>query len=166
MAQTAKTESEKTVGTTKDAASNVSDLGKRVSDKTIDATRETMDKGEDMARNSLRTMEKTADAVGEVSRTVAKRSAEGTAEFGQAFTGVFKDQTQHNVETLNALSDAVDWEQVVKAVDWKQVTQIQMAYVRASMERMAHLTQRYFELSQTAMSATTSVLANRAKRAA
>src|SRR6478735_7294669 len=152
MAQTAKTESEKTVDTVKDAASNVSDLGKRASDKTIDATRETMDKGEDMARNSLRTMEKTADAVGEVSRTVAQRSAEGTAEFGQTFSEVFKGQTQHNVETLNALSDAVDWEQVVKAVDWKQVTQIQMAYLRVTMERMAHLTQRYFELSQTVVS--------------
>ena len=59
-----------------------------------------------MARNSLRTMEKTADAVervnkGEVSRTVAQRSAEGTAEFGQTFSEVFKGQTQHNVETLN-----------------------------------------------------------------
>ena len=157
MAQTAKAELEKSADTAKDAASNVSDLGKRASDKTIDATRETMDKGEDMARNSLRTMEKTADAVGEVSRTVAQRSAEGTAEFGQTFSEVFKGQTQHNVETLNALSDAVDWE---------QVTQIQMAYLRVSMERMAHLTQRYFELSQTVVSSTSSVLANRAKRAA
>lgn len=166
MAQTAKTESEKTVDTAKDAASSVSDLGKRASDKTIDAARETMDKSEDMARNSLRTIGKTANAVGEVTRTVAQRSAQGTTEFGQTFTGLFKDQTQHHVETLNALSDAVDWDQVVKAVDWKQVTQIQIAYLRGSMERMAHLTQRYFELSQSVMNSTASVMANQARRAA
>jgi len=166
MAQSSRTMSEKTADTAEDAADNMADLGRRAGDKGVNVARETIDKGQELARTSLRAVEKTSGAVGEISRTVAKRSAEGTAEFGQALTDLFKEQTQHGAETLTALSHAVDWEQVVKAVDWKQVAQIQTDYLRVSLERMAHLTQRYFEIGQAVMSSTTSVVANQAKTAA
>ena len=111
MAQTAKPEADKAVNTAKDATNNVADLGKRTADKAADVTRETVDKAEDMARGGLRTVERTVGAVREVERR-SRRSAEGTAELGQAFTGLIKEQAQHNVETLSALTGAVDWEQV------------------------------------------------------
>ena len=57
---------------------------------------------------------------------MTRRSAEGTAELGQVFTGLIREQAQHNVETLS-LTSAVDWEQVARAVDWKQVAQIRPA---------------------------------------
>ena len=106
------------------------------------------------------------DAAGEVGRAAVQRSAEGTAELSQAFAGLVKEQTKHNVEALTALSRAVDWEQVAKAVDWKQIVEIQLGLMRMSMERMAQLTQRYLEVRQSVMSSATSIAANRAKTAA
>ena len=92
----------------------IGDLGKRTTDKAVDLTRETVDKAEDMTRGGFRAVERTVGAAREVERAVTRRSAEGTAEFGQAFTGLFKEQAQHNVDTMSALTGAVDWKQVAR----------------------------------------------------
>ena len=166
MAQTAKPEADKAVNTAKDATNNVADLGRRTTDKAADLTRETVDKAEDMARGGLRTVERTAGAAREVERAVTRRSAEGTAELGQVLTGLIKEQAQHNVETMSALTGAVDWEQVARAVDWKQVVEIQTGYLRVSMERMAQLTQRYLEISQAVLTTATSAALRQVDKAA
>lgn len=166
MAQTAKPEADKAVNTAKEATDNVADLGKRTADKAADVTRETVDKAEDLARGGLRTVERTVGAAREVERAVTQRSAEGTAELGQVLTGLFKEQAQHNVETLSAFAGAVDWQQVARAVDWKQVTQIQTDYLRVSMERLAHLTQRYLEINQAVLATATSAALRQANKAA
>lgn len=166
MAQTAKPEADKAVNTAKDATDNVADLGKRAADKAADVTRETADRAEDLARGGLRTVERTVGAAREVERAVTRRSTEGTAELGQVLTGLIKEQAQHNVETLSALTDAVDWEQVARAVDWKQVTQIQIGYLRVSMERLAQLTQRYLEINQAVLATATAAALRQASKAA
>ena len=162
MVQIAKSETEKVVAT----AGNIAALGKRATDKATDVTRETVDEAEEMTRGGLRAMERTAGAALEVERAVARRSAEGTAEIDQVFTGLFKEQARHNVETLSALNHAVDWEQVIKAFDWKQVVQIQAAYLRGSMERMAQLTQRCLEINQAVLTTATSSVLRQANKAA
>ena len=157
MAQTAKPEAEKAVDTARDTTNNIADLGKRTTDKAVDLTRETVDKAEDMTRGGFRAVERTVGAAREVERAVTRRSAEGTAEFGQAFTGLFKEQAQHNVDTMSALTGAVDW---------KQVVEIQTGYLRVSMERMAQLTQRYLEISQAVLTTATSTALRQADKAA
>jgi hypothetical protein len=67
-----------------------------------------------------------------------------TAELGQALADLVREQTQHNVETLAALTSTVDWARVV---------QIQGEFLRRSLERMAGLTQRQLELAHTMMAA-------------
>ena len=166
MAQTAKPEAEKAVDTARDTTNDIADLGKRTTDKAVDLTRETVAKAEDVTRGGFRAVERTVGAAREVERAVTRRSAEGTAELGQVLTGLIKEQAQHNVETMSALTGAVDWEQVARAVDWKQVVEIQTGYLRVSMERMAQLTQRYLEISQAVLTTASSAALRQVDKAA
>src|SRR5688500_3745686 len=111
MAQSAKPEADKAVDTTKEATSNVADLGRRTSDTAEDITREAVDKAENTYRGGLRDVQRTDGAQHEVERAIARRSAEGTAEYCQAHTDLLKEQTQHNLKTLTSLTEAVDWDQ-------------------------------------------------------
>jgi hypothetical protein len=139
---------------------------KSEADKATDVTREAADTAEDTARGGLRAVQRTGGALLEVERAVASRSAEGTAEFGQALTDLLKEQTQHNFKTMTALTEAVDWDQVAKAVDWDRVVQIQTEYLRVSLERTARLTQRYFEVSQAVLLSATSTVQRQLDKAA
>ena len=119
-----------------------------------------------MARHGLQVVQRTAEAVGEVQREVAHRSAEGTAELGRVLVDLTVEQTRQNLETLAALTRAIDWDQVAKAVDWDRLIQIQSEYLRVSLERRAQLTQRYLEVSQTMLNATAAVAQRQARKAA
>ena len=82
------------------------------------------------------------------------------------FVELASEQARQNVETLKALSGAVDWNRFAKAVDWQQVLEIQSAYLRASLERAAQLTRRYLEVSQAVMTSAASTAQRQAKKAA
>ncbi len=97
---------------------------------------------------------------------MARRSAEGTAELGRAVLDLVEQQTRHNLETLDALTGAVDWDRVAKAVDWDHVFHIQGEYLRVSLERAAQLTRRYLEVSQAVVTAAASTAKREAKKAA
>jgi hypothetical protein len=148
MAQIANTGAEKAVDTAKNATDKVTELGKRTVGQTVDATREAAGKAEDLTRRGVQIAQRTTGAVGEVERAVAHRSAEGATELGQALVDLVNQQTRHNLETLTALSHAVDWDRVAKAVDWDRVFQIQSEYLRVSLERATQLTQRYLAVVQ------------------
>ena len=96
------------------------------------------------ARSGLQIVRRTADAAGEATR----QSAEGTAELGRALTELVQEQTRHNLATLTALGEVVDWERLL---------QIQSEYMRTSLERMAGLTRRYLEASQAVLTAAAKV---------
>jgi hypothetical protein len=166
MAESAKSAAEKAVTTTKEATENLTEPAKRGVGQAADVTREMATNADEVARRGLQVVERVAGAAGEAQREVAQRSAEGTAQFGEAFAGLVKEQTRHNLEAMTALSRTVDWGQVVKAVDWQQVMEIQGDYLHASMERMGRLAQRYVEISQTVMGSVSSVVAKEARRAA
>jgi hypothetical protein len=155
MAQTARTEAEKAANTAKDTTDNIAELGKR-----------TTDRAEDVAHRSLQVVQRTAGAALEVERAVAHSSAEGTAALGQALIDLMNEQTRHNLETWTALAHAVDWNRVARAVDWDQVFQLQGELLRASMERAAQLTQRYFEVAQAVMASAADAAKDQAKRTA
>lgn len=147
MAQTAKPEAEKV-------------------SHTAEATREATDRAEDVARHGLEVVQRTTDALGEVQREVAQRSAEHTAELGRVFVDLLQEQTQHNLKTFAALTGAVDWDQVAKAVDWERVARIQGEYLRVSLERTAQLVRRYLEASQAVVTATADAAKKQARKAA
>jgi hypothetical protein len=105
-------------------------------------------------------------AAAEREREAASRSAEGTAELGQALVDLVGQQTRQNLETLKALNEAIAWDQVAKAVDWDRVFQIQGEYLRVSLERAARLTQRYLEFSQAVVTQVASVAQRETKKAA
>ena len=104
-------------------------------------------------------------AVG-VAREVAHQSAEGTAELGRVLVDLTVAQTRQNLETLQALTGAVDWERVAKAVDWDRLFQVQSEFLRVSFERIARLTQSYLEVSQAVVTAAADVAQDQALKAA
>jgi hypothetical protein len=139
------------------ATDNVAELSKRTADKAVDVTHEAADKAEDTARRGFQAVRKTAGAALEVERAVARRSAEGATEVGQAFAELVKEQAQNNVEAFRALT---------RAVDWDQVSRIQGELLRASVERAAEFTRRYFEVVQAVTASAVSATKEQARKAA
>ena len=139
------------------AADNVAEIGRRAADKAVDATREAIGEAEDTARRGFEHARRTFGATAEIERAVARRSAEGTAELGQAFADLVNEQTRHNVEVFKALT---------RTVDWNEVAQIQGEFLRVSLERAAQLTQRYLEGTQAVIAAAASTAKDQAKKAA
>ena len=88
---------------------------------------------------------------------MARRSAEGATEVGQAFAELAKEQARDNVETFQALT---------RTVDWDQVTRIQGEFLRASVERAAEFTRRYFEVVQAMVASAASTTKEQARKAA
>ena len=119
-----------------------------------------------MVQQGLQVVQGTADAARELPREVARQSAEGTAEIGRTLLSLVHEQTRQNLDMMQALTAAVDWNKAVKAVDWDRVFQIQGEFVRASLERSAQLTQRYLEVTQAVMTATASATRQQARKAA
>ena len=109
------------------------------------------------ARSGLLMARRAAGAAGGVQRELAQGSADMTAELGQALVDVVQLQTRHNVETLAALSGAVDW---------ARLCQIQGDFLRTSLERMAGLARRQLELGQAMMTAALEVAQEQDRRAA
>jgi hypothetical protein len=166
MAQTANTGAEKAADTVKNTSDHVAEVGKRTAEQTTAVAREATERGENVARRGVHAVRRTVDAAAEVEGAVARRSAEGANELGQALVDLLNQQTRHNLETLTALGSAVDWDRVAKAVDWGRVVQIQSAYLRVSFERAAQLTQRYVEVVQAVTLAATDAAQRQAKKAA
>ena len=140
MAQTARNQAEKATG------------------NAVDATREAADKAEGTARRGFQAVQETAGAALEVERAVARRSAEGATEVGQAFAELAKEQARDNVEAFQAL--------LTRTVDWDQAARIQGEFLRASMERAAEFTRRYFEVAQAVVASAASTTKEQARKAA
>jgi hypothetical protein len=157
MAQTARPVADKAFDYTRDAAETAAEQGRRTADQAADASRDVSDRTEDVARHGLQVVQRTADAVGEVQLAVAHRSAEGTVEFGRVLVELTVAQARQNLETLSALTGAVDWD---------RLTQIQGEYLCVSLERTTQLTRRYLELSQAVLGAATSAVQRQARQAA
>jgi hypothetical protein len=147
MAQTARNDA------AEKAADNVAELGKRGAD----AAREAADRTGDAARRGFEAARRTAGAALEVERAVARRSAEGANEVGQALAELVKEQTQNNVEAFRALT---------RTVDWDQVARIQGELLRASLERTAEFTRRYFEVVQAVLNSAAEATREQARKAA
>jgi hypothetical protein len=90
--------------------------------------------------------------VAEVEQESVRRVAEGTTELSQVFADLVQEQTRQNIEALTALSRAVDWERIL---------QVQGEFLRASLERTALFTRRYFEVSQAVMTSAASAAQRR-----
>jgi len=168
MAQIAKTGAEKasSAPTAKPEAGNVAELRQRAADQTAEVARGTAERAADAARHGAETVQRAAGAAGEAQRELAQLSTAGTTELGRMFVELAGEQARQNLETLQALSGAVDWNRFAKVVDWQQVLEIQGAYLRASLERTAQLTQRYLEVRRAVMASAASAAQRQAKKAA
>ena len=150
MAQIAKTEAEK-------VTNNVAELSKRTADRVVDATHEVAEQVRGHRRAGFQAAQKTASAALEVERAAVRRSAEGATEVGEVFAKLAKEQAQNNVETFQALS---------RTVDWSQVAQIHGDFLRASVQRTAEFTKRYFEVAQAVVASTVSTANEQARKTA
>jgi hypothetical protein len=139
------------------ATDNVAELGKRTAAKGTDVAREAIDRTEGVARRGFEVAQRTAGAALEVERAVARRSAEGVTEVGQAFAELVKEQARANVEAFQALT---------RAVDWDQVSRVQGELLRASVERAAEFTRRYFEVVQAVTASVVSATKEQARKTA
>lgn len=162
MAQIARTGAEKAPAAGHGATDNVAELRKRTTEQAADVAHEAAKGIEGMARTSQRA----AGAVAEMEREVAHRSAEGATQLSRAFIELASQQTQHNLETLKALSGAADWSRVPHVVDWDKVFRIQSEYLRVSLERAARLTRLYLEVGQAGMTSAASAARRQAQKAA
>ena len=151
MAQTARNDQ------AEKATDNVAELGRRTADKAADATREAIGKTEDTARRGFEQVQRTFGATAELERALARRSAEGATEVGQAFAELVKEQARSNVEAFQALTRAVDWDQVVR---------VQGELLLASFERAAAFNRRYFEVVQAVTASVVSAAKEQAREAA
>ncbi len=70
------------------------------------------------------------------------------AELGRALLAVAHEQIRHQVDTLRALTEAVEGDAAGKAVDWNRVLQRQDRILQGRQERMVQLDRRYLELSR------------------
>jgi hypothetical protein len=150
MAQIAKTEAKK-------ATDNVAELGKRTADKAVDVTHEVANKAEDTARRGFQAAQKTAGAALEVERAVVRRSGEGATEVGQMFAELAKEQARDNVKAFQAL---------IRTFDWSQAIQVHGDFLRASVERAAEFTRRYFEVVQAVVASAASTAKEQARKTA
>src|SRR3954449_1604370 len=173
MAQTARTEAGK-------ATDNVAELGKRAAHEGADVAREAIDRTGDAARRGLEAAQRTAGAGpegegavarrsaggaggagrrggGAAGRGAPRRSAEGASEVGRAFADLVKEQARSNVEAFQALT---------RAVDWDQVARVQGELLRASVERAAAFSRRYLEVVQAVVASAASTTREQARKAA
>jgi hypothetical protein len=139
------------------ATDNVAELGKRTADKAVGATREAAERTQDLARRGLEYAQQTFGATAELERAMARRSAEGATEVGQAFARLVEEQGRHNVEVFKALTGAVDWVGVAR---------IQAEFVRVSLERGAEFARRYVEVAQAVFASAASATKEQARKAA
>jgi hypothetical protein len=139
------------------ATDNIAELGKRTAAKGTDVAREAIDRTEGVARRGFEVAQRTAGAALELERAVARRSAEGATEVSQAFAELVKEQARANVEAFQALT---------RAVDWDQVSRIQGELLRASVQRTAEFTRRYFEVVQAVTASAVSATQEQTRKAA
>ena len=86
-----------------------------------------------------------------------RRAAESTAKLTQVFVDLLNEQTRQNIKAMMALREAVDWQTVF---------QIQKELVNANLDRVAELTRRYAEVTQTVTAEATSAASDQLKHAA
>lgn len=126
----------------KSSNGNVTDAAKGTVDKVADAARTQAAKVEDIGRNGLTDMQRRTAATIETQRDVSGQVAQDTKEFGQALSKLFNEQAQHNVEVFTKLT---------RTFNLTEAAQIQADFLRASMDRSAQFTRRYFEVAQATM---------------
>ena len=144
----------------------VAQVGERAVEQTAEVTRELTDRTGNLIQQGLHLVQGTTDAARELPQAVVRQSAEGTAEIGRTLLSLVHEQTRQNLDMMQALSGAVDWDKAVKAVDWDRVFEIQGEFLRVSLERSAQLTQHYLEVTQAVMAASASAARQQARKAA
>ena len=117
-----------------------------------------------MAQTARNEAEKATDHVAEFGKrtadnavNVTRDTAKGATEVSQMYVELAKEQTRQGIETFQALT---------RTVDWNEVAQIQGEFLRVSLERAAQLTQRYLEVTQAVIAAAASTAKDQAKKAA
>jgi hypothetical protein len=138
------------------ATDNLAAISSRTADKVADATREATERTQDAARRGFEQVRRTFGATVEVERAVARRSAEGATEVGQAFAELVKEQARDNAEAFRALAGAFDWGKAAR---------IQADLLRASLARSAEFTRRYLEVVQAVTASAVSATREQARKA-
>ena len=157
MARIARTEADKATDVAKDATDDVAELGGRTADATAELTRETAGRSGNIARSGLQSMREAVAAAAEVERQTAPRAGQGVAEITGSLVDFITQQTRHNVEHFQALS---------QPTNWSHAARLQSQFLQTSWMRTARFTRRYCEVSQAAMTSALSTARGQAKKSA
>jgi hypothetical protein len=157
MAQIARNTADKATTTAKNAADNVADAGKQTSDKTAEVMRETAGQTANAVRDSLRVVRQEADAAAEVEQKTVSRAGAGVAELNRELLDLLHQQTRDNVQLVQALAQPAKWGQAAK---------LHSEFLRASFQRTAQFTQRYFEVGQAVLTSALSTAQRQAGKSA
>ena len=157
MARIARTEADRATDAAKDATDNVAELGGRTADATAELTRETAGRSGNTARSGLQSMREAVDAAAEVERQTAPGAGQGVAEIAESLVDFITEQTRHNVEHFQALS---------QPTNWSHAARLQSQFWQASWMRTARFTRRYCEVSQVAMTSALSTARGQARKSA
>ncbi len=135
-------------------------MTKEATTETAEMTRGVVDAGFRTAavmRPNFERAQKVAGAFGATQRETARKSAEGTAEFGKLAMDLLNEQTKQSMQVAMAFG---------KLVKWDEVIQLQSELVRSSFERMNQLNSRYLELFRGVVTTATSTAKGEFKKAA
>ena len=124
-------------------ALDFSDLAQGTAETVRGITRESANAAVEAGRTGLHLARRAAEETGEAQRELTQRTVESTAEFGRDLTDLLQEQARYNLRVWSALG----------AADWRQLWQLHAEYLRASLERTAQLTRRWFALSQAVLTA-------------
>jgi hypothetical protein len=108
------------------------------------------------ARRGLPMVQRAADTTGEVQPAMVHQLAASTSALGQILLDMVKEQNRHNLETLTALT---------RAVRWDEILQVQSAFPRVSLERMAEVGRCYAEITQAVLTSASKAGQDRRDRA-
>ena len=87
----------------------------------------------------------------------APRVGQGVAEITESLVDFITQQTRHNVEHFQALS---------QPTNWSHAARLQSQFLQASWMRTARFTRRYWEVSQAAMTSALSTARGQARKSA
>jgi hypothetical protein len=151
------------VGAAKEGGRAVTQAVGRVADAALSAVRGTGENGkagpdpadagirtaQDASHRGFELAQRTAAAAGEVQRETARQVTEGTAELGRLYAELLDEQFRHNQRVAAALGRAV-------RVDWDEAVRVQSELMRATLERLARLTDHHLEMVRAVMVAASS----------
>lgn len=138
MSQTARTEISKVSDQSKASGNSAADAAHLVADSAKRTTREVAAMTSEAADRHASKATDVAEQVAEASRTTLETANRGGVTLAAFWLQVMQEQTKHNVEAMQSLAEARDWQEKLN---------IQTSFFSGSLSRLQDVFARYMELA-------------------